>query len=1067
MFALLALSGFAGVVHGGATRVAPMAWSIARDVDGAALVDRPDACGFASRVAPDGLIRFVYGEGSRLYFGKEGGAPGVPITGPTVPCQDPDLAFKPDGTAVVGWIDSRNRGIDLWNTDAFVATEDSGWQESLVTGSTDGRVEALRIDVDAAGIVHAVYRRFTLQIWPYDDFLFAASSPSWQEAQVSDGHAINTFDLGFDSRGNTHVTWFSTDGYYAVWYANESAGWADVRVDKDQDLTRYDARFDASIAVDASDVPHVVWADSRNAPQYGSWRSEIWHASSVDGFTNRELVQPDDASLIVRKRGPHLLIDGAGVFHVAFTGDVEDASYQTSTNLYYGSSTDWDRAVQITNATQADPGWRVFLAHPVDVRGGTPVLTYVDSRKGYATLWRTEPWDFGPDVTLPGVAPIEDRVVDLPAGFLIEAVGAWDNDRIVSYDWDFAGPSTVRRSGYRVSLSFPAVGTYLGRLTVRDPVGNSVSVDFNVTVRNLSTRSWETGKRLMTLYNSYGPLHFQPLPDGSLALVFQYQYAIVDPSGRIRTGPVRLSYDVARETYVVDPVGNLHAVGFRNPELEYSKMRGDGSELVHSKVLSTGGLLPQLPSLAYSSGRLWLSWMDQRDGNMEIYLAALDLNGDMTWGPTRISNDSAGSAHPRLLPQANRLWIVWQDDRAFATSAYASVLNTSTMTFEFEEVRLADGYSGGIAALPDGGIAFTTSRLARDSWDLYSNRANRTGAPTATPVRLSLVDGWSSSGGSIAADARGILHLAWQDMNNGSWTRTARVSETGTVDPVGGLLLRFAGGYTPSSIAVALGPDGEPRIAYTQGPDMGAELLFAYHDPIPPRAVIDAPATAKVGAIVTFDATASTDNDEIVGYRWSFSDGTTLNGSVVSRGFIRGGTVAVRLDVTDGADNVGTAQGSIAVADEFPFAMLAGPRVVDEDATVNFSALGSTDDGGIVEYAWTISGPWSASGTGPLLEVVFPEPGEYTVRLIVTDTGGNTNETSLHVTVRDLLEPWVVPSIIWAAILAPEVVTAALLARHWKRRVKELWGEGEGSEAGAASRTKESSLAPEPDSRTR
>ncbi len=351
MFALLALSGFAGVVHGGATRVAPMAWSIARDVDGAALVDRPDACGFASRVAPDGLIRFVYGEGSRLYFGKEGGAPGVPITGPTVPCQDPDLAFKPDGTAVVGWIDSRNRGIDLWNTDAFVATEDSGWQESLVTGSTDGRVEALRIDVDAAGIVHALYRRFTLQIWPYDDFLFAASSPSWQEAQVSDGHAINTFDLGFDSRGNTHVTWFSTDGYYAVWYANESAGWADVRVDKDQDLTRYDARFDASIAVDASDVPHVVWADSRNAPQYGSWRSEIWHASSVDGFTNRELVQPDDASLIVRKRGPHLLIDGAGVFHVAFTGDVEDASYQTSTNLYYGSSTDWDRAVQITNAT--------------------------------------------------------------------------------------------------------------------------------------------------------------------------------------------------------------------------------------------------------------------------------------------------------------------------------------------------------------------------------------------------------------------------------------------------------------------------------------------------------------------------------------------------------------------------------------------------------------------------------------------------------------------------------------------------------------------------------------------
>jgi chitodextrinase len=244
------------------------------------------------------------------------------------------------------------------------------------------------------------------------------------------------------------------------------------------------------------------------------------------------------------------------------------------------------------------------------------------------------------------------------------------------------------------------------------------------------------------------------------------------------------------------------------------------------------------------------------------------------------------------------------------------------------------------------------------------------------------------------------------------------------------------------SIALALGPDGEPRIAYSAGPYGASTLLFAYRDPIPPHAVIEAPASAKVGAAVTLRATASTDNDEIAEYRWSFSDGTTGNGSVITREFIRGGTVAVRLDVTDAAKNVDTAMASIAVSDELPVARIAGPLAVDEDALANFSAVESTDDGGIVAYGWTVSGPWTASGSGPLFGVVFPEPGEYTVHLTVTDTGGNTNETILRVTVRDLLDPWVVPSIIWTAILGPEVVTVALLARHWRRRKKELWGEG-------------------------
>jgi PKD repeat protein len=57
---------------------------------------------------------------------------------------------------------------------------------------------------------------------------------------------------------------------------------------------------------------------------------------------------------------------------------------------------------------------------------------------------------------------------------------------------------------------------------------------------------------------------------------------------------------------------------------------------------------------------------------------------------------------------------------------------------------------------------------------------------------------------------------------------------------------------------------------------------------------------------VNFDASASTDNVEIVSYEWDFGDGTIATGQTASHMYLKAGVYNVTLTVRDAASNVGT-----------------------------------------------------------------------------------------------------------------------------------------------------------------
>src|SRR5439155_211313 len=253
--------------------------------------------------------------------------------------------------------------------------------------------------------------------------------------------------------------------------------------------------------------------DRRRGPTPG--QIEIWHASSANGWANSELILPDDAAPARIKRYPVLTIDSTNRSHVVWM------EWNDNGNLYYANSTDWNRAIKITNAS-TNLGYAEQLpSHPVEVRNGRLTVVYSDARSGTPALWRKDDWDLGPDIAPPIAGPLPNRTIGLATGGRLQAAGSWDNDRIASYAWRFTGPSTVVASGYDVIVNLALTGRYAGVLEVRDPAGFSAMTNFTLdVVPEASTTGWILDRPLSSVPGSNNWVTVFPWDGTAFPVVF-------------------------------------------------------------------------------------------------------------------------------------------------------------------------------------------------------------------------------------------------------------------------------------------------------------------------------------------------------------------------------------------------------------------------------------------------------------------------------------------------------------------------------------------------------------------
>lgn len=168
----------------------------------------------------------------------------------------------------------------------------------------------------------------------------------------------------------------------------------------------------------------------------------------------------------------------------------------------------------------------------------------------------------------------------------------------------------------------------------------------------------------------------------------------------------------------------------------------------------------------------------------------------------------------------------------------------------------------------------------------------------------------------------------------------------------------------------------------------------------PPSAVLNTVNVACTGAVVSFDATGSSDPDgDTLTYTWDFGDGTDKQtGAKVTHVYSKGGTYSVRLTVDD---KKGTKRSTVMTTRNItintpPSAVFNALKLACTGDEISFDASGSKDaDGDSLSYTWNF-GDGTDEKSGTNVSHVYGKGGTYSVRLTVDDKKGT--ECSMNMT---------------------------------------------------------------------
>jgi PKD repeat protein len=169
------------------------------------------------------------------------------------------------------------------------------------------------------------------------------------------------------------------------------------------------------------------------------------------------------------------------------------------------------------------------------------------------------------------------------------------------------------------------------------------------------------------------------------------------------------------------------------------------------------------------------------------------------------------------------------------------------------------------------------------------------------------------------------------------------------------------------------------------------------------------PGTGSAPLNVLLDGSASSDSDgSLVRYDYDVNADGIWDaydaGPAVHWNFTQPGDYSVRLRVTDNQGGQSSIERQLHV-NAVPQAVIdASATTAQAGSTITFSAAGSSDaDGMIVKYEWDADGNGSFElnkGSDPVLQILFPTVGTFTVRLRVTDDDGvtSTKDISIQIT---------------------------------------------------------------------
>jgi len=184
------------------------------------------------------------------------------------------------------------------------------------------------------------------------------------------------------------------------------------------------------------------------------------------------------------------------------------------------------------------------------------------------------------------------------------------------------------------------------------------------------------------------------------------------------------------------------------------------------------------PHVAIYQDNIHVIWVDDRDGNWEIYYK-VSRDGGRTWSnDTRLTYDDANSVNPSILVNDENIYVLWKDYRNGPAEVYYKVSNDNGLTWS-KDIRFT--HDDTPSYFPAIGVEKNNICIAWQDigkkHNIYCKVSKDGGKNWSEPTLLS--HGSDDSEKPSVTISGNYIHIVWQDYRDGNWEIYYKVSRDG------------------------------------------------------------------------------------------------------------------------------------------------------------------------------------------------------------------------------------------------------------------------------------------------
>jgi hypothetical protein len=220
-----------------------------------------------------------------------------------------------------------------------------------------------------------------------------------------------------------------------------------------------------------------------------------------------------------------------------------------------------------------------------------------------------------------------------------------------------------------------------------------------------------------------------------------------------------------------------------NWEIYYKRSTEGGTNWETDRRLTTNSALSQKASVSAYGSVVHVAWLDNRDGNDEIYYKR-STDAGFSWGADiRLTNNSYASYPPSISASGSNVHVVWHDTRDGNTEIYYKRSTNGGLNWG-ADTRLTNNsaVSGFPSVKSFGSAVHVVWYDSRDgNTEIYYKRSTNDGVNWGADTRLT--NNSDASAYPSVSLSLSTVHVVWQDFRNGNYEIYYKRNPTG--NPVG------------------------------------------------------------------------------------------------------------------------------------------------------------------------------------------------------------------------------------------------------------------------------------------